>query len=168
MQSAVQGFSQEQFFYGFVPGTFFDPSLAFLSRDDAIAIRSTRGGSVFSIYPIDRFRRIEFSVGLFDTKEKFDNPTLAEQSDQYQQQQFGTSIFRSGRYLPLGLALIQETTVFRGYGPLSGSTFRLSYEFAPPGGDAFLSRQTIDIDARKYWRISENGVLALRGRGFKS
>jgi hypothetical protein len=168
MQFAVQGFSQEQFFYGFVPGTFFDPSLAFLSRDDAIAIRSTRGGSVFSIYPIDRFRRIEFSVGLFDTTEKFDNPTLQEQSNQYQQQQFGTSIFRSGRYLPLGLALIQETTVFREYGALSGSTFRLNYEFAPPGGDAFLSRQTIDVDARKYFRISENGVLALRGRGFKS
>ena len=168
MQYAVQGFSQEQFFYGFVPGTFFDPSLSFLSRDDAIAVRSTRGGSVFSIYPIDRFRRVELSVGLFDTTEKFDNPALAEQSEQYQQQQFGTSIFRSGRYLPLGLALIQETTVFREYGPLSGSTFRLSYEFAPPGGDAFLSRQTIDLDARKYWRISENGVLALRGRGFKS
>ena len=149
MQYAVQGFSQEQFFYGFVPGTFFDPSLAFLSRDDAIAIRSTRGGSFFSIYPIDRFRRVELSAGLFDTKEKFDNPALAEQSEQYQQQQFGTSIFRSGRYLPLGVALIQETTVFRQYGPLSGSTFRLSYEFAPPRGDAFLSRQTIDLDAPK-------------------
>jgi len=63
---------------------------------------------------------------------------------------------------------VQETSVFRDYGPLAGSTFRLGYEFAPPGGDAFLSRQTVDIDARKYFRIRENGVFAVRGRAFKS
>ena len=168
MQFALQVFSQEQFFFGFLPGLAFDPGLAFLSRDDALAVRTTRGGSFFSIYPLDRFRRLEFSVGLFNTKESFDNPALQAQSDQFQQQQFGTNIFRNGAYLPLGAALVQETTVFRQYGPLSGSTFRLGYEFAPAGGDTFLSRQTVDIDARKYFRIRENGVLALRGRGFKS
>jgi len=168
LQFALQGFSQEQFFYGFVPGVAFDPSLSFLSRNDALAIRSTRGGSFFSIYPLDRFRRLEFSVGLFSTNERFNDPNLQAQSQQFQQQQFGTSIFRDGTSLPLGVALVQETTVFRQYGPLSGSTFRAGYEFAPPGGDTFLSRQTIDIDARKYFRIGENGVVALRGRGFKS
>ena len=168
MQFALQGFSQEQFFFGFVPGVAFDPSLAFLSRDDALAVRTTRGGSFFSIYPLDRFRRVEFTVGLFNTKESYDNQALQAESQQFQQEQFGTTLFNNGTLLPLGVALVQETTVFRSYGPLSGSTFRLGYEFAPPAGDTFLSRQTVEIDARKYFRISENGVLALRGTGFKS
>ena len=168
MQFAVQGFSQEQFFFGFVPGVAFDPSLAFLNRDDALAVRTTRGGSFFSIYPLDRFRRLEFTVGLFHTKESYENQALQAEAQRFQQEQFGTSIFRNGTYVPLGVALVQETTVFRQYGPLSGSTFRLGYEFAPPGGDTFLSRQTVDIDARKYFRLSQNGVFALRGRAFKS
>ena len=31
-----------------------------------------------------------------------------------------------------------------------------------------LSRQTADVDARYYMRLGANGVLALRGKGFKS
>jgi hypothetical protein len=168
MQFGLQGVSQEQFFFAFSPGVAFDPGLAFLSRDDALAVRTTRGGSFYSSYPLDRFRRLEFSAGLFHTSESFDNELLQEQSEQFQQEQFGTNIFRNGNYLPFGVALVQETAVFRQYGPLSGSTFRLGYEFAPPGGDRFLSRQTVDVDARKYIRIGENGVFAVRGRGFKS
>ena len=69
--------------------------------------------------------------------------------------------------LPLGVSFIQETTVFREYGPLSGSTMRLSYEGAPKIGNS-LSRQTFDGDARYYMRIGANGVFALRAYGFKS
>ena len=168
MQFGVQGFSQSQFFFGNVPGRTFSSNLAFLSRDEALAVRTTRGGSFNSSYPLDRYRRVEFSVGLFDTNESFDNPALQAESEQFQQDHFGTNIFNNGSSLPLGVALVQETSVFRQYGPLSGSTFRLGYEFAPAAGDAFLSRQTVDIDARKYFRIGENGVFAVRGRGFKS
>ena len=168
MQFGLQGFSQSQFFFGNVPGRTFSSNLAFLSRDDALAVRKTRGGSFNSSYPLDRYRRLELSVGLFNTNESFDNPALQAESEQFQQDQFGTNIFNNGSYLPLGVALVQETSVFRQYGPLSGSTFRLGYEFAPAAGDAFLSRQTVDIDARKYFRIGENGVFAVRGRGFKS
>jgi len=168
IQFGLQGLSQEQFFFAFSPGIAFDPGLAFLRREDALAVRTTRGGTFYSSYPLDRFRRLEFSAGLFHTSESYDNPLLQEQSEQFQQERFGTNIFRNGNYLPLGVALVQETAVFREYGPLSGSTFRLGYEFAPPSGDRFLSRQTFDIDARKYLRIAENGVFAVRGRGFKS
>ena len=69
--------------------------------------------------------------------------------------------------MPLGVAFIQETTVFREYGPLSGSTMRLSYEGAPKVGNS-LSRQTFDGDARHYTRIGANGVFAVRAYGFKS
>jgi outer membrane protein assembly factor BamA len=44
---------------------------------------------------------------------------------------------------------------------------RLSYEVAPPMGN-LLGRQTLDGDARKYFRLGATGLLALRARGFKS
>jgi outer membrane protein assembly factor BamA len=69
--------------------------------------------------------------------------------------------------MPIGAAFVQETTIFREFGPLSGSTMRLSYEIAPKIGNS-LSRQTFDGDARKYFRIGATGLLALRARGFKS
>ena len=166
-QFALQGFSQEQFFFGYVPGAVFDPRLAFLSRDDAIATRTVRGGSLYGIYPFDRFRRVELTAGLFNYNENFNNPALQAESDAFQQQRFGTNIFRDGAFMPLGVNYVQETTVFRGYGPLSGNTIRVGYEYAP-GVGSFLSRQTVDADARFYQRIGENGVVALRGRGFKS
>jgi outer membrane protein assembly factor BamA len=69
--------------------------------------------------------------------------------------------------MPLGVSFIQETTVFREYGPLSGSTMRLTYETAPKVGNT-LSRQTTELDARYYMRLGANGVFAVRANGFKS
>ena len=63
---------------------------------------------------------------------------------------------------------MQETTVFRQYGPLSGNTLRAGYTFAPPAGSFLLSRQTVEVDGRTYLRLGENGVLAFRAQGFKS
>ena len=168
LQYAIQGFSQDQFFYGYVPGLAFDPGFGFLSRDDAIAVRSVMGGSFFAIYPFDRFRRIELTGGAFKYKEEYNNPALQELATSYQANQFGSQLFRDGAFLPVGINYIQETTVFRDFGPIAGNTFRLSYEYAPPIGDFFLSRQTLDLDARYYLRIGETGLVALRGRGFRS
>ena len=65
------------------------------------------------------------------------------------------------------MTFVQETTVFREFGPLAGNTMRLSYEVAPKIGNT-LSRQTADVDARYYLRLGGSGLLALRARGFKS
>ena len=168
LQYSLQAYSQEQFFFNYNPGVAFDPSLAFISRDDALAVRTVRGGSGFAIYPFDRFRRLEFSAGLFNYKESFENEALQQESDAFQQENFGTNLFRNGTFLPLGIAYVQETTVFREYGPVAGNTIRVAYDFAPPFSETLLGRQTFDIDARQYLRISENGVFAVRGRYFNS
>lgn len=76
-------------------------------------------------------------------------------------------MFNNGTLLPLSAAFIQETTVFREFGPLSGSTMRLAYEVAPKIGPT-LSRQSLDVDARYYQRLASTGVLAMRVKGFKS
>jgi outer membrane protein assembly factor BamA len=69
--------------------------------------------------------------------------------------------------MPLGAAFIQETTVFREFGPVAGNTMRLAYDVAPKIG-SLLSRQTLDGDVRHYLRLGGSGLLATRLRGFKS
>jgi outer membrane protein assembly factor BamA len=70
--------------------------------------------------------------------------------------------------MPLGVTLVQETTVFREYGPVAGNTFRLSFDASPAISDNWLSRRTVDVDARHYMRLAWNGVFAVRFKGFKS
>ena len=168
LQWAVQGYSQTQFFYGQLSQYFYDPAIApFISRDDALATQTVRGGSVFGIYPLSTYRRIELSGGLVHFTEEFADPALQAASEDYQLEAYGTQYFNSGLLVPLGISFIQETTVFREYGPLSGSTIRLSFEGAPKIGNS-LSRNTLDGDARYYMRIGANGVFAVRAYGFKS
>jgi outer membrane protein assembly factor BamA len=92
---------------------------------------------------------------------------VQQASEEYQIANYGQPLFNNGNMLPLGVAFVQETTIFREFGPLSGSTMRLAYDYAPPIG-GFLSLQTFDGDARKYFRLGATGLLALRARGFKS
>lgn len=165
-QWALQGYSQTQFFYGAIDGFFYDPGIM-LDRDLAVATRTVRGGTAFGIYPFNRYRRVEVYGGVHQYEEQFDDPTVAEYSNAYQVENFGRTIFNNGTLVPLGVAFVQETTVFREFGPLAGSTMRLAYEVAPKIGDT-LSRQSLDGDARKYLRIAGSGLLALRARGFRS
>ena len=167
-QWALQGYSQTVFFYGQLGGVFFDPAYApFISRDLAIATRTIRGGSGFGIYPLDRYRRLELSGGLIQLDEQYNDPTLQQQAEAYQKTVYGQPVFRNGTLMPLGAAFVQETTIFREFGPLAGNTMRLAYDASPKVG-SLLSRQTVDIDARHYLRIGGSGLLATRFRGFKS
>jgi hypothetical protein len=165
---AIQGYSQTQFFYGNLESVFYDPYFnGIVDRDFAVATRTVRGGTAFGIFPFNRYARVEVFGGFLQYKEEFNEPGLQEYSQNYQQQQFGRALLQSGNYIPLGVAYVQETTVFREFGPLAGNTLRLSYEYAPKVGNS-LTRQTGDIDARYYLRLGSSGLLALRARGFRS
>jgi hypothetical protein len=165
-QFALQGFSQTQFFYGALEGVFYDPALApLVSRDQAVATRTTQGGSAFAIYPFNRYRRLEMSTGFYNLKEEYSEQSVQDYLNFYGLQP--QNVFRSGSIVPLSVAYIQETTVFREFGPLAGNTLRIGYDYAPKIAGT-LSRQTFDIDARYYQRLATSGVLALRFRGFKS
>ena len=167
-QWAVQGYSQTQFFYGQLENLFYDPAFSgIIDRDYAVATRTMRGGVVFGIYPFNRYRRVELFGGYTHYQERFEAEDLEQYSREFQEQQFGRQLFNTGSMIPLGAAFVQETTVFREFGPLAGSTIRASFEFAPKVGNS-LSRKTVDLDARKYFRLGGSGLLALRGRGFNS
>jgi hypothetical protein len=167
LQYALQGFSQTQFYYANNAGTFYAAQYGFLSHDDALATQTSRGGTAFGIYPLNRYARLELSGGLLQFQQRYDDPVLQQAAEDYQQEVYGTSLFADGLLLPLGIAYVRETTVFREYGPLSGHTLRAGYEYAPKM-DGFISRQTVDVDARKYIRLATNGVAAFRFRGLKS
>jgi outer membrane protein assembly factor BamA len=165
---ALQGYSQTLFFYGQLSNVFYDPLYSgFIDRSLAQATTTLQGGTAFGIYPMNRYRRLELSAGLLQYKQSFNDPSLQQTSDRYQQAQFGRSLLQNGYFMPLGAALVEETTVFREFGPLAGRTMRLSYEVAPKIGNS-LSRQTLDADVRHYTRIGTTGLLALRLRGFRS
>jgi hypothetical protein len=165
-QFALQGFTQTQFFYGALEGVFYDPAFApLISRDQAVATRSIRGGSAFGIYPFDRYRRLEMSTGFINLREQYSDNGVQQHLDFYGLQP--SQVFRSGSLIPFGVAYVQETTVFREFGPLAGNTMRIGYDVAPKIGNT-LSRQTFDLDTRYYQRLATSGVLALRLRGFKS
>jgi hypothetical protein len=168
-QYAIQGYSQTLFYYGQLGGLFYDPSFApFISRDQAQSTQTIRGGSVIGIYPLDKFHRVELSAGFANIDQTFNDPSLQAYSDAYQQSLTGgQSLTRNGSMLPLSVALVRETTIFREYGPLAGSTARISYEYAPKVA-GLLSRRTLDGDARHYLRLGTNGVFATRIRGFRS
>jgi outer membrane protein assembly factor BamA len=166
LQWATQAFSQTQFFYGIAPQLIAELGL-FLDTDDAIATRRIRGVTAYSIWPINRYARIELFGGLSQYEEKYSDPELEAAAREQQLALYGTTVFRNGTAYPLGLAFTQETTIFRNYGPVAGSAIRASYQISPKIGES-LSNQTAEADGRYYLRIASNGVLAFRGRGFKS
>jgi hypothetical protein len=167
-QFALQGFSQTQFFYGQQGGYFYDPIYTpYISRDLATATRTVRGGTAYGIYPFSRYRRVELSAGLVQLQEEYNDPGLQDLASAYQQANFGRQVFNNGTLVPFGVAFVQETTVFREFGPLAGNTMRLAFDIAPKIGNT-LSRKTIDADARHYMRLGGSGVFATRIRGFRS
>ncbi|MCA1559366.1 MAG: hypothetical protein LC804_03520 [Acidobacteria bacterium] len=167
LQYALQAYSQTQFFYGYDPSTLYGLEYGFLDRDDALATQTARGATAFGIYPFNRYARLEVSGGFLQYKQEYNLAELQVIADDFQQRRYGRRLFSSGSFMPIGLAYVQETTVFREYGPLAGNTVRIGYEYAPSWGD-LLSRQTADVDARYYMRLGTNGVLAFRARGFRS
>jgi len=163
-QWAVQGLYQKEFYYGNNP-YYYDPLLQpLVSRSDAEATRSVKGGSVFGIYPLDAYRRLEVSAGFYNQTDSYNNSSLSSAASQYP----GTvPLDFSGSLMPFSVSFVQETTIFREFGPLAGNTMRLSYEAAPKIG-SLLSRQSLDADLRYYQRLFGTGVLALRFKGFTS
>jgi hypothetical protein len=167
LQYAIQAYSQTQFYYGYDPGALYGAQYAYVSRDQAIATQTARGATAYGIYPFNRYARVEFSGGLFQFNQGYNDSGLQQVADEYQQAQYGRTLFVNGTIMPIGATFVQETTVFREYGPLAGNTIRAGYEYAPSAG-SLLSRQTFDGDARYYLRLASNGVLAFRARGYKS
>ncbi|HVR70801.1 MAG TPA: BamA/TamA family outer membrane protein [Vicinamibacteria bacterium] len=137
------------------------------SRRGAFATQRYSGAVALAQYPLDKFRRLELQAGVLRVSEGFENP-FAEEQARLQAQLLGLPYFlNNGSIAPISLNLVGETTRFREFGPLAGHTFSIGLQTAPSVG-GLLSRHTVDVDARKYFRLGQGTVFALRARGFKS
>jgi outer membrane protein assembly factor BamA len=167
-QYALQGFSQDRFYYGTNAALYAEGLGRLVDRDLAQAVQSQRGATAFGIYPFNRYARVELYGGYVHLNERFTNTALQDAAEQSQIDRFGQPLFRNGHTAPIGASFVQETTVFRDFGPVAGSTIKFSFDASPALGDNWLSRRTVDLDARYYVRLAANGVLALRFHGLQS
>ncbi len=128
---------------------------------------SQRGGTAYLIYPFNQYQRLELFGGYIHLSETYTDPTV-QAAFLASEQQSGISFLANGNMLPLGISFVHETTIYRDYGPLAGDALRLTFSSAPPVTSSWVSRETVDFDARYYKRIAANGVLAFRLRGLDS
>ena len=169
-QYALQGYSQTQFFYGQLGGVFYDPSYAPFIEPRRLRLRrarcaaAARSASTRSTATAASRSRAASCSSTSSTTTRRCRTTR----QQYQLQTYGQPLFRNGMLMPLGVAFIQETTVFREFGPLAGSTMRLAYDVSPKIGGT-LSRQTLRrATSATTCGSAASGLLATRIRGFKS
>jgi WD40 repeat protein len=158
----INAFDFTQFFYASPYNLIPD-----YSRAGAFATQRYSGAVVLAQYPLDKFRRLELQAGVLRVAEGFENP-FAEQQAREQAAALGLPYFlNNGSIAPISLNFVGETTRFREFGPLTGHTFSIGLQTAPPI-NGLLSRHTVDVDVRKYFRLGQGTVFALRGKGFKS
>jgi len=167
-QYSVQAFSQDTFYYGQLANYLYSNGLIpFIDRDEALSVRTQRGVTGYTIYPFNRYNRLELSGGYVYLREKFANDALQDISDQFQEENFGTTFYQTGHVVPLGLSFVHESTVFRDYGPVAGMAANIGVQYSPKIGNS-LTRRTVEGDLRYYQRLVANGVLAFRARGLQS
>ena len=122
------------------------------SAKGAFATQRYTGGLLIGQYPLDKFNRLEINAGVDPraraVRERGRRAVTPRRRPRRGQQFF----LNNGNIAPLTLALVGETTRFREFGPLTGHTYRVSASVAP-GVNGFLSRQTVEVDARKYLRL---------------
>src|SRR3990172_3433033 len=174
LQYALSGFDTTSFF--FTNPYIIGQPLNLFSRQGEIATLRQSGGGFAGIYPLDRFRRFEFHTGIISQRTNFQNPYLDPDINPDGIgfppgifEAFQESLerrFPNGTILPLGVSFVTETTRFRNFGPLAGSTMLLSATVSP--GGPFLARRTFQADLRKYLQLTSGSLVALRLRGFHS
>ncbi len=162
----INFYDQTYFFYPYYAQ--YSQYYGYNTRDLAIATQRFTGGQVFVEYPFDTFRRIDFGVGVAKVNEQFGDQQVEQQICQQNAINGLPCFLNNGWQLPISARIVQETTRFAEFGPLSGSTFSVGFTYAP-GVGSFLQRQTVDVDLRKYLRLGPtSALLAVRGRGFYS
>jgi WD40-like Beta Propeller Repeat len=159
-QYGISGFDTTQFYFS----TPYQYTTGF-SREGALATQRYTGGQILGQYPLDKYRRLQMSAGIIRINEKYGDVSLATICQQQLEQTGIPCAFSNGTFAPVALSLIQETTRFAGFGPLSGSTFSIGGSVSVGG----LKRETIEADLRKYLRLGSTSIVfAARARGFKS
>jgi len=136
------------------------------------------GGNFIGSYPLDRYHRIEGTLGYISRA--YDFPFVITNNDG--SQQFLVNA-RTDNYPQVGASLIGDTVLYREWGPLSGRRYRFGLSYAPdlgektkqdpnnpgqqiPGGSTLTADFTADL--RHYFKITERSMIAVRLFGARS
>ena len=170
-QFALQGFSQTQFFYGAARAA---SSTIRRSRRSSAATTPSRRARSAAAAPSASTRSTGTAASSCrpassNLNEQYNDPKRSGcSSTRTSRQSLRQDVFRNGTLVPFGVAFVQETTVFREFGPLAGSTMRLAYDVAPKIGGT-LSRQTVRRRRPLLPAARRPAACSrLRVRGFKS
>ena len=139
------------------------------TREGALGTERYTGAIGFAVYPLNKFNRVQFAGGYNRVKTGYQDPFI-EQEILQQAALLGQQRvpIYDGSTIPLSIGYTRETTRFREFGPLAGSTVNVSFELSPKVG-SMISRRTFEFDARKYLRVAGTSMLlAARVRGFSS
>ncbi len=143
----------------------FDTRL-FYASNEVVGTEFRRGQSALEltgltgsvVYPWSFYRRAEVGLGYVLRDIKFDSFL----TDPRTGQPVRVIARAKDNYPIIQSALVSDSTVFGGSGPLSGHRIRLDASYAPDleGSGTLLSQ--VDIDARKYFSLTRRSSLALR------
>ncbi len=126
------------------------------------------GGRFLGQYPLNRYYRFELGAGVFDLSQRFYDNQTQDIYENFLVNQNVDDFLSNGGYIPLSVAFVAETTRFREFGPISGHTFRIAFDYAPPVSNEWVSRSILDVDLRKYFRVTNRTLIAARARGFRT
>ncbi len=116
----------------------------------AMVLRKYTGVAAYAYYPLDLYHRIELSAGAEEIKENVGGYYLP------------TGLFYTGKYLHFDLNLVRETTRFKSFGPISGDTISIMFSKRIALDSANISNFTVSLDARKYFNLGRDFLMAFR------
>jgi Tol biopolymer transport system component len=160
LQYLSQFIFQDNFYYTPVPF-----SIAQQTGFSTDIVRSRMYGVNYtSVYPFNRYYRLELGGGIYRLTEQFYNNDVQRIYENILRETGAEGFLSQGGYLPLSVAFVGETTRFREWGPLAGHTIRISFDEAVPVANSWISRTIEEVDARKYFRINNRSLVAARAR----
>ncbi len=170
MQKGVQVYDTRLFYY-----TFIDPNNP-ANNQTQEAYRFT-GGNLFALYPLNRYYRLEGTVGgVSRVYGSTDSPAYPLWDPNALDGAGGVVLIQAKNNFPLlGLKLVGDTTQYESFGPISGRRLSIALSYAPDTGGTKLpgsSGPTLTFDAtadlRHYFKITRRSLFAVRLYGFRS
>jgi outer membrane protein assembly factor BamA len=133
-----------------------------LDRRSYRTLRQRYGGEVGFWFPFNRSYRLEATTSFYKQDENYDT-LMTGQELPYAQ-------FINAWAVPLRLSLVGDTILFSPsiVGPNRGHTFKFTFEKYFKMSSRFMDAYVINGDFRKYFRLDNYTLLALRLYGFKS
>ena len=128
------------------------------------------GGSGFAAYPLNRYYRLEGSLGF--VSRKYDAYPLWVNTDAGS----GVASIASENNFPLfGVKLVGDTTQYESFGPISGRRLSIGLSYAAftggtelPGSSGPTLSFDMTADLRHYFKLTQRSLIAVRLYGFRA